>query len=77
VPLPGVLHCAAVGRHEGYFERFSPFSLPHALYPITLPSFLIGALQSTHPPFLPGSPLRENQVRRVSLTFSRSNSSVT
>jgi len=59
-----------VGRHEGYFERISPFCLPQGLYPVIFPSLRIGELQSTQPPVLPGVPLRLNQVRSVSLTFS-------
>ena len=77
LPLPFFLHPAGVGLHEGYLALFSPSFLPHVLYPVILPSLRIGALQSTHPPSLPGAPLRLNQVRSVSFTFSSISSSVT
>jgi hypothetical protein len=66
LPFPLSLHAAGVGLQDGYFERSSPSFRPQVLYPVILPSLRIGALQSTHPPSLPGAPLRLNQVRSVS-----------
>jgi len=67
--LPGVLHFAGVGRHEGYFARFSPFFLPHTLH-FVLPSTLRQVLQSTQPPSLPLGPERLNHLRKDSSSFN-------
>jgi len=64
-PLPFFLHPAGVGRHDGYFDLFSPSFLPHDLYP----PFPSGALQSTQPVSLPLGPERLNHLCKDSSSF--------
>jgi hypothetical protein len=68
------LHFAGVGQHEGYFERFSPFFLPHALH-LVFPSVVLHVLQSTQPPSLPEGPWRLNHLFRDSSSFKTAKSS--